>query len=140
MIHAAILYPVFVQVALTFLLMFWMGAARVGSVNAGGTKLKDIALSQKAWPYRVQAISNSFNSQFEIPMLFYALVILIIVTGQVSTLQVNLAWVFVISRILHAAIYVTSNNLRHRLAIFAIGAFIVMIMWLLFAMQIITGN
>ena len=39
-----VLLPVFVQVALTFALLFWMASERTGSVARGETKMRDIAL------------------------------------------------------------------------------------------------
>ena len=45
-----VLLPVFVQVALTFGLLFWMAWVRTGSISRGETKMRDIALGQAAWP------------------------------------------------------------------------------------------
>ena len=50
-----ILLPVFVQVALTFALLFWMASARTRAVRRGETKIRDIALGQPAWPARAHA-------------------------------------------------------------------------------------
>ena len=132
----AILLPLFFQVVLTFALMLWMGIARVGAVNRRQVRLKEIALGQKAWPARVQAISNSYMSQFELPVLFYLLVVLMLLSGTVSSLQTTLAWAFVALRLGHAAIYTTTNNLRLRLGVFTLGALVLMLMWGLFAAQI----
>jgi hypothetical protein len=70
-----VLLPVFVQVALTFGLLFWMAYARTSSVSRGETKIRDIALGQSVWPARAQQISNNYDSQFALPLLFYVLVI-----------------------------------------------------------------
>jgi hypothetical protein len=35
MSHAAVLIPVFVQIALTFALLFWMGKERLGAIARG---------------------------------------------------------------------------------------------------------
>ena len=79
---AAILAPAFVQVALTFVLMLWMGRARFAAVRAGQVKVEDIALGQRAWPDRVMQIVNAFHNQFETPVLFYALVAFALLTRQ----------------------------------------------------------
>jgi hypothetical protein len=47
-----LLGPVFIQVALTFGLLYWLGPARVGAVKRGEVKVRDIALGQKVWPDR----------------------------------------------------------------------------------------
>ena len=70
-----VLLPVFVQVALTLVLIFWMAFERTGSVRRGETKIRDIALRQPAWPERATKISNCFDSQFQLPLLFYVLVV-----------------------------------------------------------------
>jgi hypothetical protein len=73
---AAILLPMFVQVALTFVLLMRMGTMRFASIRAGNTKTQDIALGQSNWPPRVQQASNCVNNQFQLPVLFYVLVVL----------------------------------------------------------------
>ena len=70
----AVLLPVFVQVALTFALLFWMGRSRIGLIKAGEVKVKDVALGERNWPTRTQQIANAYHNQFEMPVLFYALV------------------------------------------------------------------
>ena len=140
MSQTAMLLPVFAQVALTFSLMIWMGVTRVGAVSRREVRLKDIALGQKNWGDKINAISNSYSSQFELPVLFYALAALLAVSGYVTGLQISLAWLFVLLRVVHIAIYTTTNNLRHRLAIFTLGAFVLMAMWIAFAIQIVGGG
>src|SRR5436853_636480 len=46
----SVLLPLFVQVALTFVLMFWMGGVRTAAVRRGDVKMRDIALGQPGWP------------------------------------------------------------------------------------------
>ena len=50
-----------------------------------------------------------------------------------------LAWVFVLSRLAHAYVHVTSNNLGRRGALFGIGALVLAIMWLIFIVRILLG-
>lgn len=135
-----ILFPVFAQVALTFILMFWTGKVRVGAVNRRDVRIKDIALGQKAWPDDAMKVSNSFNSQFEMPILFYLVVILLLIKGQITGLLVALAWFFVATRLAHVAIYTSNNDLRYRLGFFTIGALAVLGMWVIFAIQILSGG
>ena len=44
---SAILAPLFVQVALTFVLLFWMGRSRVALLRSGEVKVRDIALGER---------------------------------------------------------------------------------------------
>jgi hypothetical protein len=134
-----VLLPVFVQVALTFALLFWMAAVRTGSVRRGETKIRDIALGQSAWPDRPQQISNCYDSQFQLPMLFYVLVILAWITRQADLIFVVMAWIFVLARLAHAYIHTTSNHVPTRFRVFALGVFVLLTMWIYFAFKILTA-
>ncbi len=124
-----LLLPVFVQVALTFGLLYRLGPARVGAIRRGEVKLKDIALGQKAWPTRITQLSNTYSSQFELPVLFYLLVGLALVTRKIDIWLVAGAWIFALSRLAHAYVYTTSNNVPARFRAFVVGAFMLTAMW-----------
>jgi hypothetical protein len=132
-----VLLPVFVQVGLTFALMFWMAATRAGSLKRGDTKMRDIALGQSAWPAGPQQVSNCYGSQFELPLLFYVLVILAWITKQVDLIFLVMAWIFVVSRLVHAYIHTTSNHVPTRFNAFAVGAIVLLLMWIIFAVRIL---
>jgi hypothetical protein len=134
-----ILLPIFVEVALTFALMFMMGRSRVAAVKSGQTKMADVALGQLNWPAKVQQVSNSYASQFQLPVLFYVLTVLAIVTHHADYLFLVLAWLFVVTRLVHAYIHTGSNYVRHRFNAFLIGAIILMAMWIIFAVDILLG-
>ncbi len=134
---ASVLLPVFVQVALTFVVLFWMGNARVGALKRKDVKVPDIALGQANWPARVTQISNNYHNQLQLPLLFYVLVILAWITRKADLLFVVLSWIFVISRIVHAWIQTTTNKLPDRFYAFAAGSLVLLIMWLIFAVRIL---
>jgi hypothetical protein len=137
MSFAAILLPVFVLVFLTFGLMVWMGFARGGALKRGEARIPDIALGQNNWPPRVQQISNSYTSQFQLPVLFYILTVLAMFTRHADYLFVVMAWLFVLARLLHVYIHTTSNYVRHRFNAFLVGAIILLVMWVIFALRIL---
>jgi hypothetical protein len=110
----AVLLPLFVEVILTFVLMLWMGALRGGDFRSGAAKPADVALREPNWPRRTMQAANSFSNQFELPVLFYVLTILVWVTRHAGYLFVVLAWLFVICRVLQAFVHVTSNTYRWR--------------------------
>ena len=132
----AILLPLFVQVGLTFFLLFWMGFVRIGALKRREVAVPDIALRQPAWPERPTQIANAYHNQLELPLLFYVLVILALFTRKADTLFVVLAWMFVATRLVHAAIQVTSNNVQRRFTAFLVGALILLLMWIIFALRI----
>lgn len=135
-----ILLPVFAQVILTFALLFWMFSHRVGALKSKTTKMADIALGQQNWPVRATQVANSFNNQLELPTLFYALVALVLTTGQVSLPLVVLAWVFVTFRFAHVVVHTGSNYVPRRFYAFAGSVFALLAMWIVFAAQIIMAS
>lgn len=132
-----ILLPVFVEVALIMVLAGLMGQRRLEAVRAGAVRRADVILGQKSWPPRAQAASNAFSNQFELPVLYFALVPLAIVTRKADLLFVVLSWIFVLSRIAHATAYVTTNHLPYRFSAYAVGALALVIMWIEFAVRIL---
>ena len=72
-------------------------------------------------------------------MLFYVLTILAIITKHADMLFVVMAWMFVLARLAHAYIHVTSNNFSLRGAFFGIGALVLALMWLIFIVRIMLG-
>ena len=134
-----ILLPLFVQVALTFALMFWMAFSRAGALKRKETRMADVALGQSNWPPKVQQISNCYHSQFQLPLLFYVLTILVIITRHADVVFVVMAWLFVLTRLVHAYIHTGTNYVPHRFNAFALGAVILLAMWVIFAARILLG-
>ena len=132
-----LLYPVFVQIALTFVLLVAMGRARARSARRGEVKIKDIALGQRAWPDRVTQISNAFHNQLELPVLFYVLVAFVIITRTADTVLLLMAWAFVALRLVHAWIHVTHNNVIRRFYVYIAGGVVLIAMWVVFAVRIV---
>jgi hypothetical protein len=132
-----VLLPLFVQVGLTFVLLFWMAHRRIGALRRREVAVADISLRQPAWPERPTRVANAFHNQLELPMLFYVLVILALFTRKTDLLFVVLAWMFVTTRLVHAGVYVTSNDMRLRFTSFAVGALILLVMWIIFALRIL---
>lgn len=135
-----ILAPLFVQVALTFALMLGMMYRRTMSYQRGETRLEDIAMREPNWPRPAAQFGNAFGNQFELPVLFYVLTVLVMFTRQADLLFVLLAWVFVVLRIFQALVHVTSNNVRQRGALYGAGAIVLLIMWLIFIVRILLGG
>jgi len=133
-----ILLPLFVEVALTLVLMFLMAARRTAAFRSG-LRFDDIALREPNWPPRALQAAYAFSNQFELPVLFYVLTILSIITRHADLIFVLLAWVFVVLRIFQAFVHVTSNNVRYRGMYFIAGAIVLTIMWVIFMVRILLG-
>ncbi|MDH7794883.1 MULTISPECIES: MAPEG family protein [unclassified Beijerinckia] len=132
----AILLPVFVYVALILILLLELGRRRAGAVRTRQVG-KDAALRENAWPDDVTQVSNAFRNQFEVPVLFLALVAFAMFTRKADFLFVVLSWVFVISRYLHAFVHITFNAVAWRFSAYFIGVLVLVVMWVIFAVQIL---
>ncbi len=135
----AILLPLFVEVILTFILLLWLGVLRRRALHSGATRLSQIALREPNWPPGARQVEYSFSNQFELPVLFYVLTILEIITRHADFIFVVLAWVFVLTRFGQAYVHTTSNNVTLRGGIYAIGAIVLMAMWIIFIVRILLG-
>lgn len=136
----AILYPVFVQVALTFGLQIWMGLERYRAVQAGAVQRGAHPGQRPAWPERAAVVSNAFHNQLEIPMLFYAVVAFSMLASAADVPMLGLAWVFVMSRLVHAFIHTTYNYVPHRFLVYLAGSILVMVMWLRLFLHVISAG
>jgi len=131
-----VLLPVFVLVGLTFFLLFMTASARTRSLTSGEVKFKDSALG-KNWPDRAAQIGNSFNNQFQLPVLFYVLVAIALPLRHADLVFVLLSWVFVVTRFAHAGVFITSNNVKRRFYAWFAGVLVLLAMWLYFAIRIL---
>ena len=131
----AVLLPVFVLVGLAFALLMGMAVARTRSLRSGETRFEDIALREPNWSARATQIANCFSNQFEVPVLFYILIALALPLRHADLVIVVLSWVFVITRFVHAGIFVTSNNVPQRGLAWFVGVVVLLVMWIYFALR-----
>src|SRR5215471_18130979 len=109
-----VLLPLFLEVILTFALLFWLAPLRGRDFSLGVTRPENVALREPNWSQRSLQVAYSYSNQFELPVLFYALTILAWVTRRADLIFVVLAWIFVIFRYLQAYVHVTSNRMHRQ--------------------------
>ncbi|WP_029006352.1 MAPEG family protein [Azorhizobium doebereinerae] len=131
-----ILLPLFVQVALTFFVLFLTGARRMRPIRER-TVGPEAALDDSCFPPPARQAANNLRNQFEVPVLFYVLTVLVLLTRKADLVFVILAWVFVLSRIVHACVHCTSNDVRLRFSAYGVGALVLLVMWVLYALAIL---
>ncbi len=132
-----VLLPLFVQVGLTLALLLAMVGARRQALVSRQTKITDIALGESSWPPRATQIGNCYRNQFEIPVLFYLLIALALPLRHADLVIVLLSWLFVITRFLHAGIFVSSNDFGRRSTAWLAGVLVLSVMWIYFALKIL---
>lgn len=131
----SILYPVFVQVALTFGLQFWMARERFAARARGEVKPVEPGV-RNVFTGRAGQVSNCFNNNLEMPVLFYAVVAFAMLTNGVDYLMVVLAWGYVLCRLLHASIHTTYNIIKHRFFAYLASTIVLIAMWVKLALHV----
>lgn len=132
-----VLAPVFVLVFMTFALLIMTARSRLADLRERRLRISDIALGQNVWPDKTAQVGNAFNNQFQLPLLFYVLVIFALMTGKQDYVFIVAEWLFVLLRLVHAAIHVTSNNVVWRFQAYVAGAVVLMLMWAWYAVRIL---
>jgi hypothetical protein len=140
--QTAILYPVFVQVFLTLAALASLAVARTRAVRSMDRQRgnPDLAMGRAAWPDDATKRAANFRNQFERPVLFYAVVAFALITKGTDFLMLVLAWAFVLTRVLHAAIQVGPNKVRWRTPAYALGFLILALMWIKLALHVMTAG
>jgi hypothetical protein len=126
----AILYPVLAQIILTLIILGLMAYNRTSALASGEVRAQDIAIDNTRWPERIRKYANCYGNQFELPVVFYVLCLISHTTRTADLIFVILAWIFVITRIVHAFIHTGSNVVRLRGGVFGLGFIVIVIMTL----------
>ena len=129
-----IFVPVIVQVLLTLAIYVRLIKVKILELRAGRVDRDRLPLYEDAWPASVQQINNNIRNQFELPVLFYVMCVVLWVLDAVTPLALAAAAAFAISRVVHALIHLGSNVVPHRRRAFTVGwwalAFLaVLVLW-----------
>ena len=137
-----ILLALWTQGALTLMLLLILGRRRLPLGAEKKIAVRDIALDTSPWPEDAQKASNAFNNQFQLPVLFAIGIGIALYLGA-GWPEAVLAWAFVVSRIVHATIHITSNHVYRRFSAYVFGFSVLIALWgvifgrLVFAFQVI---
>jgi hypothetical protein len=108
----AIFGPFLAQMLLTLFVWAYMYARRIPFIV--GRKLTQADMAKpgelaRISPAAVSNPSDNLKNLFEIPVLFYALVLFLYATRQVDPLYLGAAWAFVAFRVAHSIVHCTFN-------------------------------
>jgi hypothetical protein len=131
-----IFLPILVQVLLTLATYVLLIKTKIRAMKAGEVDMARRALHDDAWPESVMKINNNIRNQFEVPVLFYVLAFMLWALEAVNALTLAAAWLFAVSRIVHAWIHIGSNYVPNRRRVFTVGWWIVLAMALLLAWEL----
>jgi hypothetical protein len=120
----AILVPFVGTMLLTLVVWIYMYARRIPFIlrsKMSPQQLTPLELARVS-PPQVSNPSDNLKNLFELPTLFYAVVLYVHVTNQVDTAYVVAAWVFFALRVAHSAVHCTFNFIPLRFWLYAISA------------------
>lgn len=126
------IYPMFAMIVLTFAVAIYMLSLRVSAVRSGQVKLSAFRLNhEETMTPRMLQVARNYSNLFEIPVLFYAAGAITLALNLNSIAISILAWLFVVSRIVHSLIHITSNNVIRRMQAFMAGNLCIFLIWML---------
>ncbi len=125
----ATIWPMIAHVALVFCLYLLLSSRRMGAVKEGRAR-PDQFRENREEPAESLVVKNAIANQFELPVLFYAVSILLYLVDADNTVTVAGGWLFVALRYAHAYVHVTSNRLRYRRPLFIAGFAVVGLLWI----------
>jgi len=120
----ALLTPVFVLILWTFIIFLIMsyGRSRFMKDPQDAAHTKDLKGTLPAW---LERTGDNYNHLFEQPVAFYVVTLSIALVNSIDPLMMQLAWAFVILRIIHSLVQLTFNLVLVRFMIFLIGWLII---------------
>ncbi len=135
----SLLQPVAALMLLTLLVWVYMYLVRFRFIIANRVPAQSIAtpeLLNAALPERVNRPSNNLKNLFELPVIFYAVCILLLATQKADGVFLNLAWAYVGLRVVHSAIHCTVNIVALRFAVYALSSAVLWTMVLRLSLQV----
>ena len=117
--------PLFTMVLLTLLVALRLLYFNTWAVLSGEVHIKHFKLFDDGIPPKLKAVAQHYKNMFELPVLFYLLCVLLIINDAAIALDIQLAWGFVIFRILHSLVRIPNKNVHPRFGFF-IGSYIML--------------
>lgn len=127
-------WPAVAMAALTFVVAIRMFRLRIAQIRREKIRLQSVATSRDmAEKLSDSRGADNFRNLFELPVLFYLGLVIAAQTGQVNSLTLGLAWLFVAARIVHSYIHCTYNRVKHRFYAFVASFFTLCAFWIVLA-------
>lgn len=112
--------PFFLMMGLTMVVWIYMYVRRIAFLNSQEIEPNDLTPARLAEisPPAVANPSDNLKNLFEIPVLFYAVVLYLEITGRADGVYLVAAWVFAGFRVLHSAVHCTVNIVMLRFCLY----------------------
>ena len=137
----AILWPAFALFALTAIVVLRLARLRFAAVAGGRVDPRFYKIFRgDGEPEEVAAVARNLNNLFEAPTLFYAGTAFAFAAGEAGMLLVALGWTYVLLRVLHSAIHLSTNRVLWRFRAFALSWLILLAYWAVLGVQLATAG
>jgi hypothetical protein len=118
------------MIFLTLIVAIRMLLLRIKAVRQGNINPAYFLLNKGAkLPDNLVKATQHYENLFEMPILFYVIVLALLALQRVDAVFILLAWGYLITRVAHAYIHTTYNHLRHRRNVFLFSCLILFAMW-----------
>ena len=120
-IDTEILTPVIALIAWSLIMLVWMYATRIPAIRASNMKFDPNAPrgeQMSTLPPTVRWKADNYTHLMEQPTLFYALAISLALLGEGSGINAQLAWAYVLLRVVHSLVQALANKIELRFLMF----------------------
>jgi len=133
----AVLWPAVAMAGLTFLVWVRLYQLRLGEMAR--KRIHAQSLANAADSVRLLSdtrASDNFRNLFELPVLFYAGVLLAAQLGVSDAASLALAWAFVALRAVHSLVHCTFNHVMTRFVAYALATLVLIAFWVRLALAL----
>jgi hypothetical protein len=129
--QTALLAPMITLVLWTFVMCAWLYATRIPAIRRLNVPLDGSRPREEfnaRLPPEVRWKADNYNHLLEQPVLFYAVIFALCFVGQWGDVNVMLAWIYVVLRIVHSIVQATVNIIMLRFTIFMVATIVLAIL------------
>jgi hypothetical protein len=123
-----IYWPVLAQILIPVAVLMLNGKRKSADVQAGSFDREKAAMDNEAWSKPTVLTSKNLANQFQFPVIFYVLCLILANLGAVNKVTLTVAWLFVAARCLHAYVHVSTNNVPVRLRAFIVSVLMLLVL------------
>ena len=122
--QTAIFAPLLAVMLLTMIVWFYMYSKRIPLIQKSKIDPNKLTAAELARisPPSVSNPSDNLKNLFELPTLFYGVVLYLFIVNKVDETYLSAAWIFAGFRVLHSAVHCTVNIVLLRFWLYCISA------------------
>ena len=117
--------PVVALILWSLIMLLWLYVTRIPAMGKAKLKPGDATRAEmEKLPGIAPNVANNYNHLMEQPTLFYAVCFALQFLDQAHPINIGLAWLYVVIRIVHSLVQATVNIIPLRFFIFVAGSIV----------------